>query len=274
LAQVDIIVSAIFADISGSAVGDAASIGGVLIPQMIRRGYPPRFAAAVQAAGGTLGLLFPPATSLIVYSSVTNVPISSLFAAAIVPGLIVTGAFMTVNVVMSRRLSLAAEARFAAAAIPRALASATLPLFAIVIIIGGILGGIFTPTESGVVAIAYSLLVALLATRSLRWRALPDLLTEASINGRDRGSGFRDCITKNYPKLKLLEIPTKAWSGEDAAAILLRSASGFAANSSAALAMLRCIDPNTMPWKGLINHQYACPAMPRGWNKARWRRRG
>jgi tripartite ATP-independent transporter DctM subunit len=182
LAQVDIIVSAVFADISGSAVGDAASIGGVLIPQMIRRGYPPRFAAAVQAAGGTLGLLFPPATSLIVYSSVTNVPISSLFAAAIVPGLIVTGAFMIVNVVMSRRLSLAAEARFVAAAIPRAMASATLPLFAIVIIIGGILGGIFTPTESGVVAIAYSLLVALLATRSLRWRALPDLLIEASVN--------------------------------------------------------------------------------------------
>jgi len=181
LAQVDIVVSAIFADISGSAVGDAASVGGVLIPQMIRRGYPPQFAAAVQAAGGTLGLLFPPATALIVYSSVTDVPISSLFAAAIIPGAIVTVAFMAVNALMSRRLGLTAEARFVAREIPRSLVSAALPLFAIVIIIGGILGGVFTPTESGVVAVAYSLVVALAAMRSLRWRAVPDLLIEAAI---------------------------------------------------------------------------------------------
>jgi len=181
LAQVDIVVSAIFADISGSAVGDAASVGGVLIPQMIRRGYPPPFAAAVQAAGGTLGLLFPPATALIVYSSVTDVPISALFAAAAIPALIVTAMFMAVNGVMARRLSLAPTAAFVAREVPRTLARAVLPLMAIVIIIGGILGGVFTPTESGVVAVAYSLLVALAAMRSLRPRALPGLLIEASV---------------------------------------------------------------------------------------------
>ena len=142
LAQVDIVVSAIFADISGSAVADAASVGGVLIPQMIRRGYPPQFAAAVQAAGGTLGLLFPPATALIVYSSVTDVPISSLFAAAVIPALIVSGVFMIVNGVMSRRLGLMPAAGFAAPKILGAFVRAILPLFAIVIIIGGILGGV------------------------------------------------------------------------------------------------------------------------------------
>lgn len=181
LAQVDIVVSAIVADISGSAVGDAASVGGVLIPQMIRRGYPPQFAAAVQAAGGTLGLLFPPATALIIYSSVTDVPISSLFAGALVPALIVSGAFMVVNFVMARRLGLTAAAGFVASEIPGAFGRAILPLFAIVIIIGGILGGVFTPTESGVVAVAYSLVVALAATRSLRLRAVPGLLIEASV---------------------------------------------------------------------------------------------
>ena len=181
LAQVDIVVSAIFADISGSAVGDAASVGGVLIPQMIRRGYPPRFAAAVQAAGGTLGLLFPPATALIVYSSVTDVPISSLFAAAMVPALIVSAAFMVVNAMMARRLGLTPEAKFSAREIPAAFARAILPLFAIVIIIGGILGGVFTPTKSGVVAVAYSLLVALAATRSLRLGTVPGLLVDASV---------------------------------------------------------------------------------------------
>jgi len=181
LAQVDIIVSAIFADISGSAVGDAVSVGGVLIPQMIRRGYPPTFAAAVQAAGGTLGLLFPPATALIVYSSVTDVPISALFAAAVIPALIVTAMFMAVNGVMARRLGLTPAAGFAAGEISRSLARAVLPLLAIVIIIGGILGGVFTPTESGVVAVAYSLLVALAAMRSLRLRAVPNLLIEASV---------------------------------------------------------------------------------------------
>ncbi|HEY1934130.1 MAG TPA: TRAP transporter large permease subunit [Acetobacteraceae bacterium] len=182
MAQVDIVVSAIFADISGSAIGDAASIGGVLIPQMIRRGYPPRFAAAVQAAGGTLGLLFPPATSLIIYSSVTDVPISALFGAALVPALIATGVFMIVNAVMARRLGLTPAARFVAADVLPAFGRAVLPLFAIVIIIGGILGGVFTPTESGVVAVAYSLLVGLVATRELRWRAVPGLLVEASVS--------------------------------------------------------------------------------------------
>lgn len=182
LAQVDIVVSAIFADISGSAIGDAASIGGVLIPQMVRHGYPPGFAAAVQAAGGTLGLLFPPATSLIIYSSVANVPISSLFSAAVGPGLIVVAVFMAVNLLMSRRLGLRPAAAFDLLMVPKAFAAAVLPLLAIVIIIGGILGGVFTPTESGVVAVAYSLLVALAMTRSLRWRAVPHLLVEASVN--------------------------------------------------------------------------------------------
>lgn len=181
LAQVDIVVSAIFADISGSAVADAASVGGVLIPQMIRRGYPPQFAAAVQAAGGTLGLLFPPATALIIYSSVTDVPIASLFAAALIPALIVCAAFMIVNAVLARQLGLTPASGFVAAEIPNAFARAVLPLFAIVIIVGGILGGVFTPTESGVVAVAYSLLVALAATRSLRLRAVPGLLIEASV---------------------------------------------------------------------------------------------
>lgn len=181
LAQVDIVVSAIFADISGSAVGDAASVGGVLIPQMIRRGYPPPFAAAVQAAGGTLGLLFPPATALIVYSSVTDVPISALFAAAVIPALIVTAIFMGVNGVMARRLGLAPTAGFVSGEIPRTLARAILPLLAVVIIIGGILGGVFTPTESGVVAVAYSLIVAFTTIRSLRVRALPGLFIEAAV---------------------------------------------------------------------------------------------
>lgn len=182
LAQVDIVVSAIFADISGSAIGDAASVGGVLIPQMIRRGYPPRFAAAVQAAGGTLGLLFPPATSLIIYSSVTNVPISALFGAAVVPALLVSGIFMVVNALMSSRLGLSPAAGFVAADVLPAFGGAILPLFAIVIIIGGILGGVFTPTESGVVAVAYSLLVGLAATRALRWRAVPQMLVEAAVS--------------------------------------------------------------------------------------------
>lgn len=182
LAQVDIVVSAIFADISGSAIGDAASVGGVLIPQMIERGYPPRFAAAVQAAGGTLGLLFPPATALIIYSSVTDVPISSLFAAALTPALIASGVFMAVNAVMARRFKLTPAADFAASAIFPAFSRAILPLFAIVIIIGGILGGVFTPTESGVVAVAYSLLAGLVATRELRWRVVPGLLVEASVS--------------------------------------------------------------------------------------------
>ena len=182
LAQVDIMVSAIFADISGSAIADAASVGGVLIPQMICRGYPPRFAAAVQAAGGTLGLIFPTSAALIIYSSVTNAPISSLFRAAVIPALIVSGAFMIVNALMARRLGLLPASGFVAAEVPPAFGRAILPLFAIVIIIGGIFGGVFTPTESGVVAVAYSLLVAVAATRGLHWRALPGLLVEASVN--------------------------------------------------------------------------------------------
>jgi len=153
-----------------------------MIPQMISHGYPPRFAAAVRAAGGTLGLLFPTSAAPIIYSSVTNVPIASLFAAAIVPALTVSGIFMIVNALMSRRLGLTPTTRFVAGDVLPAFGRAILPLFAVVIIIGGILGGVFTPTESGVVAVAYALLVALTTTRALRWRAVPVLLIEASVN--------------------------------------------------------------------------------------------
>ena len=107
---------------------------------------------------------------------------SDLFGAALAPALMASVVFMVVNAVMARRLNLMPAAKFAVAAVPIAFGRAILPLFAIVIIIGGILGGVFTPTESGVVAVVYSVFVGLAATRVLRWRALPALLIEASVS--------------------------------------------------------------------------------------------
>jgi tripartite ATP-independent transporter DctM subunit len=181
LAAVAVVSAMFFAGISGSAAADTAAVGGILIPAMVRRGYPPAFAGAVQAAGGSIGVIIPPSIPMIIFGFLTGASVGRLFAAGILPGLVMGLSLMLAAAMLSHRAGYASGKSFSRAEAGRALKRALWALGAPLIILGGILGGVFTATESAAIAVVYALVVGMLVYRGLRPRDLPGLFLTASV---------------------------------------------------------------------------------------------
>jgi len=173
------------ANISGSSTAEAAAVGSVTIPPMKERGYRPGFAASVVAAAATVGPIIPPSMTMIIYGSITGVSIGGLFMAGVIPGILIAVLLMSLVYGMSYLPAYAELRQTSPRASLRQIAAATLrvwpALLAPVVIMGGILGGIFTATEAGVVACVYSLVVSMAWYRVLRWRDLPSVLVDAAV---------------------------------------------------------------------------------------------
>ena len=183
---VSVVSSMFFASISGSSSASTAAVGSMMIPAMRERGYPTGFATALQAAGGAIGPIIPPSIIMIVMGYVTETSIAALFVGGIVPGFLMAAALIGINLRRSRRY----EAAFAASggAPPRAEGSlgravvGALPALGMpVVVLGGILAGIFTATEAAGVAVAYGLAVGFFVYRELRLRDLRPLLVSAAL---------------------------------------------------------------------------------------------
>ena len=182
LAQVNIVTSMLFAGLSGSAVADTSAIGSILIPAMEKDGYSRKFAAAVTAASSVIGPIIPPSIIMVIYAFMMNVSVAGLFAAGIVPGVVVGAGLMLVTAIISKRRNYPkAEKRASVKEVGSAAANAALPLLTPVIILGGILGGIFTPTEAAAVAAGYALILSLFVLRTLTPKDLPAIFTRAAI---------------------------------------------------------------------------------------------
>ena len=182
LAQVNILSSMLFAGLSGSAVADTSALGSMLIPAMEKNGYTRRFAAAVTAASSVIGPIIPPSGIMIIYAFIMNVSVAGLFAAGIVPGLMVGFGLMLLTSYLARVRGYPVASR--RATWPErgvAFRQAFLPLLTPVILLGGILGGIFTPTEAAAVAAGYAAVLALFVLRTLKWKDLPDVLFRAAL---------------------------------------------------------------------------------------------
>jgi len=181
LAAACIVASMIIAGISGSAAADTAAIGAVVIPAMIRQGYPPAFAAAVVAAGGSIGIIIPPSIPMVIFGFMTNISTSQLFAGGLMVGVLMGLSFMTVAVWTSWRHGYGIRQKFSWAQVLLTGKAAMWSLGAPVVILGGILSGIVTVTEAAALAVFYALLVGTVINKELPWRELPGLIVRSQV---------------------------------------------------------------------------------------------
>ena len=181
LAAVTIVSAMFFAGISGSAAADAAAVGAILIPAMKKSGYDSDFAAAVQASGGSIGVIIPPSIPMIIFGFLTGASIGQLFAAGILPGILIGISLIVVSTLISMKHGYAATKPFSLAEAWLAFKRALLALGAPMIILGGILFGIFTATESAAVAVVYALVVGMFIYRKIKVRDLFPLFRDGAV---------------------------------------------------------------------------------------------
>ena len=183
LAHVNILSSILFAGLSGSAVADTSALGAMLIPAMEKNGYTKRFAAAVTAASSVIGPIIPPSGLMILYAFVMNVSVGALFAAGIIPGLLVGISLMAITVYLAKKRDYPVASRRATfKEFVAATRAGFLPLLTPIIMLGGILTGVFTPTEAAAVAVGYALILTLFITRTLKFRDLGKIFKATAIN--------------------------------------------------------------------------------------------
>ena len=174
LGMVTIIACMFFGAVSGSAIATVAAIGGIMLPAMVKSGYDKVYATALVAIAGSLGMIIPPSTPMVVYGVTNNVSIGDLFMAGFLPGLLIGGALMIVNYVICKRKGYGAGIKHKVSGknIGKAFWDAKWALFMPLIILGGIYSGIVTPTEASVVACVYGILVGLLVYKELTFKKL------------------------------------------------------------------------------------------------------
>lgn len=181
ISLVSIVACTFFSAISGSSVATTAAIGSLMYPEMVKRGYPEDYSAAVQAIGGTLGIVIPPSTVFVIYGNITGVSVAKLLMAGILPGFI-TGIMLCVYAyVKAKRSNFPKETGFSFKRFLYSFKDAIWALIMPIIILGGIYIGVFTPTESAVVAVFYGFFVCMAIYREISARNVFDIAKTTSV---------------------------------------------------------------------------------------------
>lgn len=181
LAIVAIVTSMFFAAISGSSAATVAAVGSILIPSMINKGYHRNFAGAVSSVSGELGIIIPPSVPLILYGVTTNTSIGDLFMAGITPGIVIVISLIILVYVIAKKRGYEKEKKATLAETWKAFKDAILALLMPIIILGGIYGGIFTPTEAAVVAVLYAFIIGAFVYREIKLNNLFEIFVSSGI---------------------------------------------------------------------------------------------
>ncbi|NBK92598.1 TRAP transporter large permease [bacterium 1XD21-13] len=179
MAIVCVVVSCFFAAISGSGPATVAALGLIMIPALVKAGYPAAFSCALMAAGGAIGVVIPPSITFVVYGSIADASITSLFMAGMVPGLLMGAGLIAAALVLGRRLDLKVMPRATKKERWQAFKDAFWGLLMPVIILGGIYGGIFTPTEAAAVSVFYGLIVGIFIYKEIDFKKTVDILIDS-----------------------------------------------------------------------------------------------
>ena len=179
MAMVCIVVSCFFAAISGSGPATVAALGLIMIPALVKAGYPAAFSCALMAAGGAIGVVIPPSITFVVYGSIADASITSLFKAGMVPGLLMGAGLIITALVIGRKCDLKVSPKASGAERLVAFKDAVPGLLMPVIILGGIYGGIFTPTEAAAVSVFYGLFVGFVIYKDLNLNKLSDIMVDS-----------------------------------------------------------------------------------------------
>ncbi len=175
LGHVSIVTNMVMAGISGSGSADAAATGAILVPAMRRAGYPVPFSAALVGAAATIGPIIPPSIVMVIYASISGVSVGRLFLGGIVPGLAMGLSLMVITAHLARRRDFPRGGRVGLAGFMIATRRALLVIVTPLIVVAGIVGGVFTPTESAAIACSYALVLGLVVYRTIPLRALPEV---------------------------------------------------------------------------------------------------
>ena len=170
MAMVCVVVSCFFAAISGSGPATVAALGLIMIPALVKAGYPASFSCALMAAGGAIGVVIPPSITFVVYGSIADASITDLFVAGVVPGLLMGVGLIVAAMIMGRKMDLKV--------LPKASGKERLILMP-VIILGGIYGSVFTPTEAAAVSVFYGLIVGVFIYHEINFKKMKDILVDS-----------------------------------------------------------------------------------------------
>lgn len=181
LSMVAVIAAKFFGGITGSAIADTAAIGSVMIPAMARKGYKKPYAAALLASAGSIGPIIPPSIPMVVYGSIAGVSVGKLFMGGYLPGLLIGLSLMAAAYIIGRRHGHPKEEKATWGQRWNAFRDAIFALITPAIIMGGIVGGVVTPTEAGVVGTIYAFIVGKFIYRELKWKSIPGILVRTAV---------------------------------------------------------------------------------------------
>ena len=182
MAMVCVVVSCFFAAISGSGPATVAALGLIMIPALKKAGYSPAFACALMAAGGAIGVVIPPSITFVVYGSIADASITDLFKAGVIPGLLMGLGLIVAALFVGRKANLTVQPKASGKERLKAFKDAFWGLLMPVIILGGIYGSIFTPTEASAVAVVYSLIISLFVYKDMSFKELPQVFVEGAVS--------------------------------------------------------------------------------------------
>jgi C4-dicarboxylate transporter DctM subunit len=182
LGLISVLGSMFFAGISGSAAADTAAMGKITIPEMIKRGYAKSYATAIQATAGAIGIIIPPSIVMILYSVISGASVGQLFVGGIIPGTLIGFALMFTGYLIAKRRNYPTEPRAGIGKMGRSFLESLPALFMPVMILCGILFGVFTATESAVAAVVYGLIVGFFIYKQLKLQDLPHIIYDVALN--------------------------------------------------------------------------------------------